>query len=64
MDPNVEPNQTGNDPDVTEHPHPWMPTWWANWLRKIRPWPWMPTVLAALILLLLYLLGRRRSQSS
>jgi hypothetical protein len=65
MDPSDEPNQTENDPDGTEYPRPWMPTFWANWLRqiKVRPWPWMPT-LAALILLLLYLLRRLRRQSS
>jgi type II secretory pathway component PulF len=64
VDPDAEPNQTGDESDVTENPYPWMPTWLINWLRGIRPWPWMPTVVIALVLVILYLLRRRGRRSS
>lgn len=63
MDPDAEPDQTGDEPDVTEHPNPWMPTWLINWLRGVRPWPWMPTVVIVLVLVILYLLRRRGRRS-
>jgi hypothetical protein len=65
MDPDTEPDQTGNGPDVTvgHHRRPWMPTWVTDWLTRIRAWPWMPTALIALVVALLYFLFRRGQRS-
>lgn len=62
MDPNGEPDDTGDERHITGHRprRPWMPTWVSDLLER---WPWMPTAVIALILVLLYILFRRGQRS-